>query len=68
MKRMSEEPGGVAINIYGDFDEFCGKLGELRWLLREGRKDLDLEAINKGLKFRYPNQSICSDNLNLCLH
>jgi hypothetical protein len=42
----------VVINVYGGIEEYCKKLGELRWLLKENRREIDVESINERIKFR----------------
>ena len=44
----------VELNIYGNFDEFMQKLGELKWMRWKGRENnnLDFERINDVLKFK----------------
>ena len=40
------------INVYGGVEEYCKKLSELRWLLKENRRELDIELINERIKFK----------------
>lgn len=51
----NEDPNNVSVelNVYGDFDEFVQKLGELKWMRRNGRENnLDFERIDEILKFK----------------
>ena len=64
IKLIPAEPEEIVdMNVYEEVEDYCGRLGELRWL-REERSEMEVERINERIRFRYVIWGHGIDNMN----